>query len=123
MQLRAVALRQRYARVTALGLCLLAFILASGVVNAADATARACSRVTVGSIQAVAVDARNISCTRARSQIRRWIRQGWFPSAQDAGADTDWWGCAFPSERKDRRYLCSNGNGRGAPRILFRTRE
>jgi hypothetical protein len=107
-----------------LGTALVASLVLTAAVGAPAAHARKCDRVTVGSIQAVAVEAHNgLSCRQARAQIRRWFRQGSIPRAEQAGPDTGWWGCSAPSMRRDRRYLCSPGAGGRAPYLLFRTRE
>jgi len=108
-------------RLCALVLALCATFLSSSFVTAQPAEARTCKRVTVNSIEASRISAFNLRCRVARELIREWIRQGYFPRYPKPA--TNWWGCGYPSERPDRRYLCSNGNGGGAPYMLFRTRE
>lgn len=108
-------------RPCALILVLCATFLSSSFVTPQPAEARNCKRVTVGSIEASRISAFHLRCHAARTQIRGWIRQGFFP--RYPRPSTNWWGCEYPSERADLRYFCSNGNGGGAPYLQFRTRE
>jgi hypothetical protein len=55
------------------------------------------------------VVAHNMSCRRARREIRGWLKFGSFPQDQFG------WFC----QATGRRMLCSAGNGRGAPYVTF----
>lgn len=56
------------------------------------------------------VAAHNLSCRRARREIRGWLEGGSFPQDQFG------WFC----QATGKRMLCSGGNGGGAPFVTFR---